>query len=103
MDSIIRLLPNVLGNEATLDQESFGISSQNLLEYNHYTRPANWLDNTGQMRIIPDVLTSGHHEHVRQWRKNQAESITQQRRPDLWELYKQQQLAAAKPPQCKKN
>ena len=87
MDAIIRLLPNVLGNADTLAQESFGISSQNLLEYNHYTRPANWLDKNGVMRIIPNVLTSGHHQQVAQWRKNQAESITQQRRPDLWQLY----------------
>jgi tRNA (guanine37-N1)-methyltransferase len=99
MDSIIRLLPNVLGNFETLTQESFGISSQNLLEYNHYTRPANWLDSKGHMRIIPDVLTSGHHEQVRQWREKQAESITQQRRPDLWQLYVQQH----KPLKDKKN
>jgi len=73
----------VVGAEETLEDESF---ERGLLEYPHYTRPAEW-----QGRKVPEVLISGHHEKVRAWRRNQAEAVTKQRRPDLWQRY----LAAA--------
>jgi len=80
IEACVRLLPGVLGNAATVDEESF---EAGLLEYPHYTRPAVWHD-----KAVPEVLTSGHHEKVRAWRQAQAEKITQERRPDLWEAYK---------------
>jgi len=76
LEACVRLLPGVLGNAATVDEESF---ESGLLEYPHYTRPAVW---NGQ--AVPDVLVSGHHEKVRVWRQEKAEEITRQRRPDLW-------------------
>lgn len=79
IDACIRLLPGVIGAEASLEEESF---ETGLLEYPHYTRPREW---RGQ--AVPDVLLSGHHENVRAWRHAQAEEITRQRRPDLWERY----------------
>jgi tRNA (guanine37-N1)-methyltransferase len=79
LDACVRLLPNVMGNEATTDEESF---SAGLLEYPHYTRPANW-----QGREVPDVLLSGHHDRIAAWRRTQAETVTRERRPDLWEKY----------------
>lgn len=79
MDACVRLLPGVLGAEASLDEESF---ETGLLEYPQYTRPRDW-----RGRAVPDVLLSGHHEKVRAWRHSQAEEITRQRRPDLWERY----------------
>lgn len=79
LDAVIRLLPGVIGAEASLDEESF---ERGLLEYPHYTRPAEW-----QGRAVPEVLLSGHHEKIRVWRKSQAEEITGQRRPDLWNGY----------------
>jgi len=74
-DAIIRLIPGVLGDERSNEDESF---SQNLLEYPHYTRPAEFRD-----MAVPEVLLSGHHEAIRQWRRQQAIERTQQRRPDL--------------------
>ncbi len=79
IDACVRLLPGVIGAEASLEEESF---ETGLLEYPHYTRPREW---RGQ--AVPDVLLSGHHENVRTWRHAQAEEITRQRRPDLWERY----------------
>jgi tRNA (guanine37-N1)-methyltransferase len=76
LDAAIRLLPGVLGNELSPDEESF---EQGLLEYPHYTRPAEW-----QGRNVPEVLTSGHHEEIRRWRRARAEELTKRRRPDLW-------------------
>ena len=84
MDSVIRLLPGAVGNAETPDEESF---SEGLLEYPHYTRPANWTDSNGSTHSVPEILTSGHHENVRKWRKAQAEALTQQKRPDLWQKY----------------
>lgn len=84
MDACIRLLDGVMGNNATPDDESF---SNGLLEYPHYTRPADWTDNAGTRHTIPDILTSGHHKNIKEWRLKQSESLTQQRRPDLWECY----------------
>jgi tRNA (guanine37-N1)-methyltransferase len=80
LDAIVRLLPGVVGNQETLAEESF---EWGLLEYPHYTRPAEWLG-----RSVPEVLLSGHHEKIRAWRKSQAEDITRLRRPDLWDRYK---------------
>jgi tRNA (guanine37-N1)-methyltransferase len=79
IEACVRLLPGVLGNAATVDEESF---EAGLLEYPHYTRPASWngLD-------VPEVLLSGHHEKVRVWRQSEAEKITRTRRPDLYERY----------------
>jgi tRNA (guanine37-N1)-methyltransferase len=79
IDAVVRLLPGVVGAEATLDDESF---ARGLLEYPHYTRPQNW-----QGRAVPEVLLSGHHEEIRRWREAQAATATQERRPDLWERY----------------
>ena len=77
LDATVRLLPGVLGNEASVEEESF---SAGLLEHPQYTRPAVW-----RGREIPEVLTSGHHGKVAAWRREMSEQITQQRRPDLWE------------------
>ena len=79
IDACVRLLPGVIGAEASLEEESF---ETGLLEYPHYTRPREW-----QGQSVPDVLLSGQHENVRAWRLAQAEEITRQRRPDLWERY----------------
>jgi tRNA (guanine37-N1)-methyltransferase len=79
IDSVVRLLPGVVGAAATLDEESF---ERGLLEYPHYTRPADW-----QGRQVPEVLLSGHHERIKAWRLAQAETTTRTRRPDLWARY----------------
>ncbi|WP_245986617.1 tRNA (guanosine(37)-N1)-methyltransferase TrmD [Azospirillum thermophilum] len=84
IDAVVRLLPGVMGNEATAGEESF---ERGLLEYPHYTRPAVWADGQGVERAVPDVLLSGHHERVRAWRLAEAERITRDRRPDLWARY----------------
>lgn len=88
LDTCIRLLPGVIGNCDTHGEESF---TDGLLEYPHYTKPAKWLDNHGEIQHIPDVLTSGHHANVNKWRREQAETLTKQRRPDLWAAYKMKQ------------
>lgn len=85
LDSVIRLLPDVVGNAATHDEESF---ENGLLEYPHYTRPAEWTGPDGTVRKVPDVLVGGHHAKVREWRLTESERITRERRPDLWERYK---------------
>jgi tRNA (guanine37-N1)-methyltransferase len=77
IDAIARLLPGVAGNEVSLDKESF---VSGLLEYPHYTRPREW-----EGRAIPEVLLSGDHARIAKWRREQAEKITKERRPDLWE------------------
>ncbi len=79
IDACVRLLPGVMGTEASLDEESF---TRGLLEYPHYTRPADWCG-----RKVPDVLLSGHHENICAWRTEQAEIATRDRRPDLWDRY----------------
>jgi tRNA (guanine37-N1)-methyltransferase len=80
LDAIIRLIPNVVGNDDTTGDESF---SDGLLEYPHYTRPATWVDAQGVTHNVPDVLLSGHHKNIDKWRTEQSESITRARRPDL--------------------
>ncbi|HML11117.1 MAG TPA: tRNA (guanosine(37)-N1)-methyltransferase TrmD [Stellaceae bacterium] len=79
IDACVRLLPGVVGAAETLDEESF---TQGLLEYPHYTRPAIW-----HGRTVPETLVSGDHGRVRAWRRAQAELLTRERRPDLWERY----------------
>ena len=79
IDASVRLLPGIVGNGKSLTDESF---EQGLLEYPQYTRPQVWKN-----RAVPEVLVSGHHEKVRAWRKEQAETITRERRPDLWARY----------------
>lgn len=79
LEATVRLVPGVLGSETSLDEESF---SAGLLEYPHYTRPQSWAG-----RQVPEVLLSGHHERIRTWRRSQAETITRDRRPDLWAHY----------------
>lgn len=81
MDACIRLLPGVMGNQDTPLEESF--SGEGLLEYPHYTRPAEWKAADGKTYTVPDVLTSGDHEKIAQWRRKQALDLTKTRRPDL--------------------
>lgn len=80
LDAVIRTLPGAIGNDGTHDEESF---ESGLLEYPHYTRPAEWVDPQGVARKVPDVLTSGNHGKVAEWRKAEALKITAERRPDL--------------------
>ncbi len=77
LDAVVRLLPGVLGNAASTENESF---EDNLLEYPQYTRPVSW-----KGREVPEILMSGHHENIAKWQKQQALQITKQRRPDLLE------------------
>jgi tRNA (guanine37-N1)-methyltransferase len=84
LDAAIRLLPGVMGKAESLSEESF---ERGLLEYPHYTRPAEWIDRQGQERTVPEILTSGHHGRIAEWRKTQAEQATRERRPDLWQHY----------------
>ncbi|MBI1170858.1 tRNA (guanosine(37)-N1)-methyltransferase TrmD [bacterium] len=79
LDATVRLLPNVLGNQASTEEESF---SDGLLEHPQYTKPAEW-----NGLPIPEVLQSGHHAEIAKWRKVQAEELTKVRRPDLWQAY----------------
>ncbi|HEX7742256.1 MAG TPA: tRNA (guanosine(37)-N1)-methyltransferase TrmD [Sphingobium sp.] len=79
LDACIRLLPGVMGAASSGDDESF---ESGLLEYPHYTRPAEW-----EGRTIPEVLRSGDHAKIAAWRKQRAEDDTRLRRPDLWERH----------------
>jgi tRNA (guanine37-N1)-methyltransferase len=79
IDACVRLLPGVMGKEASGLEESF---AQSLLEYPQYTRPAVW-----EGRAIPEVLTGGDHAKVAAWRRAEAERLTRERRPDLWAAY----------------
>lgn len=85
IDACVRLLPGVIGDPEALAEESF---AEGLLEYPHYTRPQLW-----QGRAVPEVLVSGDHGRVRSWRREQAERLTRERRPDLWERYRASRLA----------
>ena len=76
LDATVRLLPGVMGKAESPVEESF---EAGLLEYPQYTRPAVW-----EGRAVPEVLTSGNHAEVRKWRRRMAETITAERRPDLW-------------------
>ncbi len=77
LDACVRLIPGVMGKEASRDEESF---ESGLLEYPHFTRPREW-----EGRAIPDVLLAGDHAKIAAWRRAEAERITQERRPDLTE------------------
>ena len=79
IDSIIRLLPGVLGNDNSAKEESF---ENYLLEYPQYTKPQNW-----EGKSIPEVLLSGDHAKIKSWRLSQSEAITRRQRPDLWKKY----------------
>jgi len=80
IDSILRLLPGVLGNNISKDEESF---ENGLLEYPQYTKPQIW-----EKKSVPNVLLSGDHRKIKDWRLSQSEAITRLRRPDLWQKYK---------------
>ena len=85
LDSAVRLLPGVMGAAASAEEESF---SAGLLEYPHFTRPAEW-----RGRAVPPVLVSGNHGAVAAWRRTESERVTRERRPDLWAEY---QLTSAR-------
>lgn len=80
LDAVVRLLPGVVGDQASVVHESF---EDDLLEHPHYTRPQLW-----ENRAIPDVLLSGDHKRIEAWRRAQAEQVTRERRPDLWQRHK---------------
>ena len=80
IDSVLRLLPGILGNENSKVDESF---ENGLLEYPQYTKPQIW-----EEKAVPEVLLSGDHSKIKDWRLSQSEAITRVRRPDLWEKYK---------------
>ena len=84
LDAVVRLLPGVVGSESSLVEESF---ENDLLEYPHYTRPATWKDRKGDENMVPEILFSGHHRKIKEWRHKQAEKTTRSRRPDLWKKY----------------
>lgn len=79
IDASVRLIPGVLGNDASANEESF---SDGLLEHPQYTRPNDWAG-----RQVPEVLLSGHHGKIEAWRKKQSEGLTKRRRPDLWKAF----------------
>ena len=80
LDSILRLLPGVLGNEKSSIDETF---ENGLLEYPQYTKPQIW-----EEKSVPEVLLSGDHAKIKDWRLSQSEAITRDRRPDMWQKYK---------------
>ena len=80
LDAILRLIPGVIGNENSIAEESF---ENGLLEYPQFTKPQIW-----EEKAVPDVLLSGDHSKIKDWRLSQSEAITRDRRPDLWEKYK---------------
>ena len=80
IDSIVRLIPGVLGNPDSIKDETF---EKSLLEYPQYTKPQKW-----EKKDVPEVLLSGDHAKIKSWRLGQSEDITRRRRPDLWEIYK---------------
>ena len=80
IDSIVRLIPGVLGNSNSLKDETF---ERNLLEYPQYTKPQKW-----EKKDIPELLLTRDHSKIKDWRLDQSEDITRRRRPDLWSKYK---------------
>lgn len=76
MDACIRLLPGVMGNHETVSEESFAESTGGLLEYPHYTRPADWNTADGRILKVPEILTSGNHARIKEWRRRQSELLT---------------------------
>jgi len=89
IDACVRLLPGVMGAEASSAEESF---TDGLLEYPHYTRPQVW-----EGRPIPEILTSGDHAKVAAWRRAEAERLTRERRPDLWNAFSERLRKGPKP------
>lgn len=89
LEACVRLLPGVMGSAASASEESF---EQGLLEYPHYTRPRVF-----EGKEIPAVLASGNHAEIAAWRRQEAELLTQQRRPDLWTLYENRRRSARRP------
>jgi tRNA (guanine37-N1)-methyltransferase len=80
LEAVLRLRPGVVGNAASTEDESF---SRGLLEHPHYTRPEVW-----EGRRVPEVLLSGHHARIAEWRLSRSEALTKERRPDLWRTYR---------------
>tara|TARA_B100001123_G_scaffold329809_1_gene371492 strand:+ start:62 stop:748 length:687 start_codon:yes stop_codon:yes gene_type:complete len=80
IDSILRIIPGVIGNNCSINDETF---ENGLLEYPQYTKPQIW-----EKKSVPDVLLSGDHAKIKDWRLSQSEAITRDRRPDLWQKYK---------------
>ena len=80
MDTVLRLIPGVIGNNNSIDDETF---ENGLLEYPQYTKPQIW-----EKKSVPEVLLSGDHAKIKDWRLSQSEAITRDRRPDLWQKYK---------------
>ena len=80
LDSVLRLLPGVLGNKKSTSEETF---ENGLLEYPQYTKPQIW-----EKKSVPEVLLSGDHAKIKDWRLSQSEAITRDRRPDMWQKYK---------------
>ena len=80
IDTVVRLISGVLGNSSSLAEETF---ERNLLEYPQYTKPQKW-----EKKEVPDVLLTGDHAKIKDWRLAQSEDITRRRRPDLWKKYK---------------
>jgi len=79
LDAILRLIPGVIGNEKSKNEESF---ENGLLEYPQFTKPQIW-----EEKSVPNVLLSGDHAKIKDWRLSQSEAITRARRPDLWQKY----------------
>jgi tRNA (guanine37-N1)-methyltransferase len=79
LDAILRLIPGILGNKLSTEQETF---ENGLLEYPQYTKPQKW-----EEKEVPEVLLSGDHAKIKDWRLSQSEAITRRQRPDLWEKY----------------
>ena len=82
IDTIVRLIPGVLGNPDSLNEETF---ERSLLEYPQYTKPQKW-----EQKEVPDVLLSGDHAKIKDWRLAQSRDITRRQRPDLWKKHKKE-------------
>ena len=82
LDAILRLIPGIIGNNKSVNDESF---ENNLLEYPQYTKPQLW-----EKKAVPEVLLSGDHAKIKDWRLSKSEAITRDRRPDLWQKYKKE-------------
>ena len=91
IDATVRLIPRVLGNQDSLAEESFSPDNGGLLEHPQYTKPALW-----EGRAIPEVLLSGNHAAIASWRRDMAERLTKERRPDLWRAYGETHMDPAK-------
>ena len=91
IDATVRLIPRVLGNQDSLAEESFSPDNGGLLEHPQYTKPALW-----EGRAIPEVLLSGNHAAIASWRRDMAERLTKERRPDLWRAYGQPHMDPTK-------